>query len=100
MSCSTSPTARSSHHGKGERVNAGARDRKWVEGGRLYTVLTYPDGERDELDWQLWDSPSLEELGRGIGLELVLACADFDEAVAAAGEHPRMQLVFERRASG
>lgn len=81
---------------QGERVNEGVRDRKWVEGGRLYTELTYPDGARDELDWQLWDARGLADFGREVGLELVLACADFDEAVPAAGAHPRMQLVFER----
>lgn len=84
--------------GQAERLNAGIRDRKWVERGRLHTELTYPDGERDELDWQLWDAVTLEELGRASGLELVLACADFDESVPATGDHPRMQLVFERRA--
>lgn len=85
---------------QGERVNAGVRDRKWIDRGRLYTQLTYPDGAREGFDWQLWAAEGLEELGRACGLHLVLACAEFDEAVPAAGGHPRMQLVFERRASG
>lgn len=81
---------------QGERDNGGVRDRKWIEGGRLHTVLTYPDGERDTFDWQVYDAAELAALGANCDLEVVLACAGFDETLPPRGGHPRMQLVLER----
>lgn len=81
---------------QGERDNSGVLDRKWIEGGRLHTELTYPDGARERFDWQAFDANELAVLGEACGLTLVLACAGFDPEVPARGEHPRMQLVFAR----
>ena len=41
----------------------------------------------------------LEALGSSLGLELQVACAEFEERTPASAEHARMQLVFERRAA-
>lgn len=76
---------------QGERDNNGVRDRKTIVDGRLRTELDYPGGERDVFEWQLYAAEELAALG---GLELVLACAGFDEAAPPSGEQPRMQVVL------
>jgi SAM-dependent methyltransferase len=83
--------------GEDARDNRGVLDRKRVTDGRFYTELVYPDGHVDRFDWQLYSAEELVALGEQHGLELVLACAGFDEARPARGATPRMQLVFERR---
>jgi len=64
--------------------------------GRLRATLTYEDGSDDVFDWQLYVPDELAELGERSGLGLVLACANFDELVAASAVSARMQLVFSR----
>ena len=65
---------------------------------RLIVRLEY-EGSRSEdvFEWQLYTPDELRELGESAGLSLRLACAEFDEAVAASAECARMQLVFQRR---
>jgi SAM-dependent methyltransferase len=82
---------------QGTRDNNGVRDTKTIRDGRLFGRLEYDDGTHDAYSWQLFTPADLRSLGDGVELELVLACAGFDEDVTPVGEHPRMQLVLERR---
>jgi SAM-dependent methyltransferase len=68
-------------------------------GGRVVLDLLDPaffetrQGERDVFEWQLYTPDELASLAE---LELVLACAAFDESAPACGEAPRMQVVLCR----
>jgi SAM-dependent methyltransferase len=80
-----------------ERDGARVYERRSTVGGRLRVELSYePVGEQDVFDWLLYTPNELAALGAERGLALQLACTEFDEAVTASGEHPRMQLVFRR----
>lgn len=65
-----------------------------VTDGRLRVTLDY-GGPVDVFDWQVYLPEELEALAADVGLELVLACTDFDELSPPSPESPRMQLVFE-----
>jgi hypothetical protein len=45
---------------------------------------------------QLFTPHELTGLARTAGLELVVACTEFEEAAPASPEHARRQLVFAR----
>lgn len=76
----------------GERI----QERSLLEDGRLFVQLRYEaSGEIDEFDWQLFTPGEARDLGRDAGLELMLACCDFDPEREAIGETARMQLIFE-----
>ena len=77
-----------------ERDGARIREHRSMSNGRLRAALTYEDGSGDVFDWKLYLPDELAELGARAGLTLLLACAEFDEAVPASFAHPRMQLVF------
>lgn len=84
----------------GEQLHArggmAVRERKRLEGDRLYVELHYVDGHVDHFDWQVFSAEGLTALCAGAGLERVLACADFEEHDVPCGEVPRMQLVLQR----
>jgi SAM-dependent methyltransferase len=79
---------------QGTLLNRGVRDTKAVHGNRLRTTLEYPDGERDEFEWRLYEPDELRELGAAAGLELTTLCAGFDPTSPPAGEVPRIQAVL------
>ena len=53
--------------------------------------------DSDCFEWQVFTVSELEELGKPLGLDLLFACAWFDEEMPAGPLYPRMQLLFERR---
>jgi SAM-dependent methyltransferase len=81
---------------EGERVVGGVhvREEKEVRGRWLWGRISYDGIMRDELVWRLYAPEEVAALVPD--LELVRACADWDEARAAAGAEPRMQLVLRR----
>jgi len=80
-----------------ERAGVRFRERKHVVADRLHVELYYEEtGETDRFEWQVWTPSGLSALAERAGLATVLACAGWNEGVAAAPEQPRMQLVFER----
>lgn len=81
---------------QGSSDNRGVRDEKRVEGDRLWTLLDYPDGTRDEFEWRLYEPEELQELGSQHGLRLDAVCAAFDLRKSPPDETPRTQLVFRR----
>ena len=67
---------------------------KEVRGHRLWGRLTFDGVVRDELEWRLYSPGEIAALLPD--LDLVRACARWDETRAAAGADPRMQLVLRR----
>jgi SAM-dependent methyltransferase len=79
-----------------EREGRTIREQTELEGNRLTTSLDYGAGIEDVFSWQLFTTDELTRLARAAGLDLVVACSEFEEAVPASPEHARMQLVFAR----
>jgi len=80
-----------------ERDGVRAREIRSMRGDRLTARLCYePEGGEDEFEWRLYTPNELASLVTSLGFRTELACAEFDEALPASAEHPRMQLVFER----
>ncbi len=75
------------------------RERKWVEAGRLFVHLDYPDGGSDDFEWQLFTSVQMTSFADSVGLALIAACTYFDVATDPRPENPRVQFVLERRGS-
>jgi SAM-dependent methyltransferase len=73
------------------------QERRSIVDGRLRVHLRYPNGATDDFDFQLFRPAELAEFARRAGFELVLSCAEFDEALEANAAAARFQLVLERR---
>jgi SAM-dependent methyltransferase len=82
---------------EGERVIRGIRvhEEKERHGNRLWGSISYDGVPRDELEWRLYSAAEIAALVPE--LELVTACAGWDESRRADGAEPRMQLVLRRR---
>jgi SAM-dependent methyltransferase len=76
------------------------REHKHIEGDRLFTRLTYPDGADEEFEWQLFTPAEMKSLAESVGLDLILSCTDFDAGTAPSREKPRLQFVLQRRGAG
>jgi SAM-dependent methyltransferase len=76
--------------------NGTVRERKHVDGNRLFVHLYYPDGGHERFEWQLFTPAQMISLGRSIGLELLFSCTDFDPANPPCAAKPRIQFVLER----
>jgi hypothetical protein len=72
------------------------RERKRVEDSRLFVHLDYPDGGYDEFEWELFNREQMISLAGSAGLDLIIACTDFDIAVEPSPTNPRIQFVLER----
>ena len=72
------------------------RERKRVEGNRLFVHLDYPDGGADDFEWQLFTRAAMISLADSIGLDLIVSCTDFDRAAEPCPSKPRAQFVLER----
>jgi SAM-dependent methyltransferase len=80
-----------------ERGGVQVVERKWLDGDRLHVELDYGDGgEPDRLDWQVFTADTFARYVTGCGFDVCLACTEFNESRAAAGDRPRMQWVLER----
>ena|SRR5438874_12673369 len=69
------------------------------ENGRLFVHLDYPDGEYDDFEWELFGREQMTLLADSMGLDLIIACTDFDMAVEPGASNPRIQFVLERRSA-
>lgn len=87
------------HHGKRdfESSDGIVRERKRVEDGRLFVHLDYPDSGHEDFEWQLFTPSEMTSLADSIGLDLTVACTDFDMAAKPCPAKPRIQFVLERR---
>ena len=77
-----------------ERSGIVVRERTRLMGDRLACELDYGGGVEDVFSWEVFTPEALAELGRAVGLEVVLTCATFDERVSPSSDHARMQVVF------
>jgi SAM-dependent methyltransferase len=73
------------------------RERKHVEGGRLFVHLDYPDGGHDDFEWQLFTLPEMSALADSVEMNLIVCCTDFDMGIASSPAKPRIQFVLEGR---
>ena len=79
-----------------ERDGEVIRETTTLEDGRLAVHLKYEArGFREDFEWELYSADDLAGLASECSLDLVQACARFDDRRPARGEHPRMQLVLE-----
>jgi SAM-dependent methyltransferase len=69
---------------------------KRVRNDRLFVHLTYPSGQQEDFDWQLFMPQTMESMARYAGLRLSISCTDFDTSVAPSASKPRIQFVLER----
>jgi SAM-dependent methyltransferase len=69
---------------------------KRVEGGRLFVRLDYPGGGQDDFEWQLFTVPEMRSMAESVGLNLTIACRDFDDATRSSPENPRLQFVLQK----
>jgi len=79
-----------------EREGVRVHERRRMRGSRLLVRLHYEREATDDMfEWQLYTVAELSRVGSSLGLELRLACAEFDEGIPASAEHARMQVVFD-----
>jgi SAM-dependent methyltransferase len=69
---------------------------KRVENGRLFVRLDYPGGGQDDFEWQLFTSTEMRSMAESVGLQLRIACADFDTVTNPSPENPRIQFVLQK----
>jgi SAM-dependent methyltransferase len=72
-------------------------ERKQVKHGRLRLRLTYPDGAKDDFEWQLFAPSEMRALAESVGLSLVVTCTYFDAAICASPENPRIQFLLQKQ---
>ena len=73
-----------------------AHETKHVHDGRLFVHLTYPSGEQEDFEWQLFTPEMIATIARAAGLHRIACCTDFDTSVAPCDSKPRIQFVLER----
>jgi SAM-dependent methyltransferase len=67
------------------------RETKHIQHDRLFVRLTYPGGDQEDFEWELFTPESLEALVAPLGL----SCTGFAQTAPSASE-PRMQVILER----
>ncbi len=71
-------------------------EKKQMRGNRLIVELSYGGAGGDRFEWQLYRPEELTALAQDCGLSCTLICSDFDEALPASPEKPRVQYVLEK----
>ena len=71
-----------------------------MQGDRLIVELSYGSMGGDRFEWQLYRPQDLCALAEACGLRCTLICSDFDEALAASPQLPRVQYVLEKAYDG
>jgi SAM-dependent methyltransferase len=72
------------------------RESKRIAGDRLFVHLDYPDGDREQFEWQLFSPAQMISLAQSVGLALLLSCTDFDVTSPTSPAKPRIQFLLER----
>ena len=80
--------------------NAVVHETKQVENDRLFVQLTYPNGDQEQFDWQLFTRTDMEAIAPQLGLKLIACCTDFDRSTIACASKPRIQFILERALFG
>jgi SAM-dependent methyltransferase len=86
------------HHGEHDfQVPDGiVHEMKHVEEDRLYVQLTYPGGEQEHFEWQLFTPEAIDAIAQHVGFRRIVSCTDFDSSVPPCSSKPRIQFVLER----
>jgi SAM-dependent methyltransferase len=71
------------------------RENKRVTDDRLVVWLDYPEGAREQFEWQLFTPEQMEQLARSVGLGLLVSCTDFDLTTLPSPADPRIQFLLE-----
>ena len=69
---------------------------KRVQDGRLFVHLSYPSGEQEDFEWQLFTRADMEAVAVPLRLTLIACCTDFDCSSEPRVSKPRIQFVMER----
>jgi SAM-dependent methyltransferase len=69
---------------------------KRVEGNRLFVHLDYPGGGQEDFEWQLFTPTEMRSMAEPVGLNLTIACTDFDAMTPPSPENPRIQFVLQK----
>jgi len=87
-----------SHQGKRdfELPDGIVRETKRVQDDRLFVRLSYPSGEQEDFEWQLFTCATLEAIATPFGLTVVICCTDFDCSAPLSASTTRVQFVMER----
>lgn len=90
-----------SHQGRREFKMPGGvvQEDKFVRNDRLFVRLTYADNFDERFEWQLYTRSQMKELAVLIGLDVLLACPDFQPGREPSSEQARIQFVLERKKS-
>ncbi|HET9857262.1 MAG TPA: class I SAM-dependent methyltransferase [Chthoniobacterales bacterium] len=85
------------HEGERELETARGvvRENKRVDDDRLFVELDYPDGAREQFEWQLFTPAEIKQLANSVGLGLLVSCTDFDTKQIPSPSNPRIQFVLE-----
>lgn len=70
---------------------------KRIENGRLFVQLSYPGGDQEHFEWQLFTRAEMEILALPLGLTVIACCTDFDPSTPPCASKPRLQFVFEHQ---
>jgi SAM-dependent methyltransferase len=73
------------------------RENKRVTDDRLIVSLDYPEGAREQFEWQLFTPEQMEQLASSVGLGLLVSCTDFDLTTLPSPANPRIQFLLETR---
>ena len=79
-----------------ETASGVVRETKRVADRRLMAHLTYPNGAEENFDWQLFTPPDMRSLAKLFGLEVIVACTNFNPSTEPNADNPRIQFVLER----
>jgi SAM-dependent methyltransferase len=71
------------------------RETKRVTDDRLVVSLDYPEGAREQFEWQLFTPEQMEQLASSVGLGLLVSCTDFDLTTLPSPANPRIQVLLE-----
>ncbi len=71
-------------------------EEKQMRGDRLIVELSYGGTGGERFEWQVYRPEELTALSQHCGLNCTLICSDFDEALPASPQMPRVQYVLEK----
>lgn len=79
-----------------DREGVRVHETRTMSGTRLRAQLDYDTGDRDVFEWRLYLPPEIVAIGAACGLQFHLACAQFNESIAASEQDGRMQMIFTK----
>ncbi len=73
------------------------RTRREWRASRLRVELSYGGQARTDVsEWRIYTVEEWRCLAAAVGLDVIVQCAWFDEDIAPAADHVRMQFVLEK----